>query len=144
MDSSPDFEPMARLVAKIGMVNSLSQTVLKLAVPGVPDIYQGQETWDFSLVDPDNRRPVDYQARRSHEEALSRQPATASELLENWRDGRIKLFITQKLLRFRRENAQLFRRGSYSPVSATGEFAECCISFLRVHEGKTLLVVVLD
>jgi (1->4)-alpha-D-glucan 1-alpha-D-glucosylmutase len=137
-----DFEPMARLIARIGMVNSLAQTVLKLTIPGVPDIYQGQEMWDFSLVDPDNRRPIDYAARSQNAERLIEQSSTPADLLENWRDGRIKLLVTLKLLRFRREHPELFRKGSYSPAQVSGKFAECCVAFTRECEGRAVLVVV--
>ncbi len=93
------FEPVATRIAELGAVNSLSQAVLKMTVPGVPDIYQGQELWDFSLVDPDNRRPVDYSLRMSLLESLRENPSPR-ELLANWRDGRIKLFATRTLLAF--------------------------------------------
>ncbi|HEV7868484.1 MAG TPA: malto-oligosyltrehalose synthase [Chthoniobacteraceae bacterium] len=135
------FEPLAERVAQLGAINSLSQVVLKLTVPGVPDMYQGSEMWDFSLVDPDNRRPVDYASRRDQLSALGETPAPA-ELLEHWRDGRIKLFITHKLLRFRREHPELFAGGSYQPIEATGKFSACCVAFRREVAGKRLLVIV--
>ncbi len=135
------FAPMAARVAELGAINSLAQLVLKMTVPGVPDIYQGQELWDFSLVDPDNRRPVDYPHRQAQLAALRETPSPA-ELLEHWQDGRIKLFVTQKLLRFRRENAALFADGDYTPVSAEGEFASCCIAYFRQREDSRILVIV--
>src|SRR4030095_11905589 len=89
----PAFLPVAQEIAPLGAINSLTQTLLKLTSPGVPDIYQGNEVWDYSLVDPDNRRPVDYKRRR---EMLQTLPAaTPDELLRNWPDGRIKMFLTQ-------------------------------------------------
>ncbi len=133
-------EPFARRLSELGMINSLTQTVLKLTVPGVPDIYQGQETWDFSLVDPDNRRPVNYETRRQSLALLQQAPAPA-ELLQQWRDGRIKLFITHKLLLLRREHPDLFRHGNYTPVTVEGAFGQCCIAFRREYAGKSLLVV---
>src|SRR5207302_1689054 len=85
--------------------------------PGVPDIYQGNEIWDYSLVDPDNRRPIDYHLRRQMLDGLT--SATPDELMRAWPDGRIKLFLTQRVLRFRRENADLFQRGESLPNAAS-------------------------
>ncbi|MDB6151686.1 MAG: Malto-oligosyltrehalose synthase [Chthoniobacteraceae bacterium] len=135
------FTPLAARVAELGALNSLAQIVLKFTVPGVPDVYQGEELWDFSLVDPDNRRPVDYNQRISRLDALM-EPFNPADLLVNWPDGRIKLFITHKLLSFRKENAELFKNGSYEPVAVEGEFADCCIAFERRHGTKRLLVIV--
>jgi (1->4)-alpha-D-glucan 1-alpha-D-glucosylmutase len=135
----PSFLPVAEEIARLGAINSLSQVLLKLTAPGVPDIYQGNEIWDFSLVDPDNRRPVDYQRRR---ELLDSLPAAKpGELLEHWPDGRIKLFLTQRLLRFRRDHAVLFREGKYFPLSVSGEFADCCVAFAREYEGRSIAVL---
>ena len=108
-------------------------TVLSLTVPGVPDTYQGTELWDLSLVDPDNRRPVDY-ARRI---AALRENRTPAEMLTHWRDGEIKLFTVRTLLRFRREHAALFASGSHEPVSVSGPFADCCIAFERASKKTT-------
>ncbi|HSV62029.1 MAG TPA: malto-oligosyltrehalose synthase, partial [Chthoniobacterales bacterium] len=114
----PTFLPVAEEIARLGAINSLSQLALKLTVPGVPDIYQGNELWDFSLVDPDNRRPVDYKRRA---EMLDSLTGTApEELLQSWPDGRIKLFLTQRLLRLRRDHAALFQQGKYMPLTASG------------------------
>ncbi len=118
----PLFLPMAREIARAGAINSLTQTLLKLASPGVPDIYQGTEIWNHSLVDPDNRRPVDYQRRRAMLESLNK--AKPEELMENWPDGRIKMFLIQRVLQFRRKNVDLFQYGEYLPIRATGTFAE--------------------
>ena len=136
----PSFLPMAEEIARLGAVNSLAQLVLKLTVPGVPDIYQGNEIWDFSLVDPDNRRPVDYQRRG--EMLASLTGATPEELLHHWPDGRIKLFLTQRLLLFRRDHPALFQQGKYLPLSANGTFADCCVAFIREHEGEWIAVIV--
>jgi (1->4)-alpha-D-glucan 1-alpha-D-glucosylmutase len=131
--------PVADEVARLGMVNSLSQTLIKLTAPGVPDIYQGNEMWDFSLVDPDNRRLVDYEARRA---ALAGLGGVApEELVANWKDGRIKLYLIHKLLRFRREYFDLFAKGDYSPVQAAGEFGDSVFAFARRFEGETVLVI---
>ncbi|MEA3212378.1 MAG: (1-_4)-alpha-D-glucan 1-alpha-D-glucosylmutase [Chthoniobacter sp.] len=137
-----DFAPFAERIAEFGMVNSIAQVVLKLTVPGVPDIYQGQEMWDFSLVDPDNRRPVDYEARQRNLTTLLAHRPSSEELLREWRDGRIKLLVSEVLARFRREHPILFQKGSYSPVKVAGEWADCAIAFVREHEGESLLVIV--
>jgi (1->4)-alpha-D-glucan 1-alpha-D-glucosylmutase len=136
----PSLLPVAEEIARLGAINSLSQVAVKLTAPGVPDIYQGNEIWDFSLVDPDNRRPVDYERRR--EMLRSLETADPTELLQQWPDGRIKLLLTQRLLRFRREHSLLFQQGTYSPLTVTGAFAESCIAFAREHEGKWIAIVV--
>ncbi|MFL6538140.1 MAG: malto-oligosyltrehalose synthase [Chthoniobacterales bacterium] len=136
----PALFPLAEEIARLGAINSLSQLVLKLTVPGVPDVYQGNELWDFSLVDPDNRRPVDYSHRQQMLASLGNtQP---HELLEHWPDGRIKLLATTRLLTFRREHADLFRRGTYTPLQTLGTFADSCIAFAREREGESLVVIV--
>ena len=135
----PSFLPVAKEIARLGAINSLAQTLLKLTSPGVPDIYQGNEIWDFSLVDPDNRRPVDYKRRR---EMLAQLAQTKPrELVDLWPDGRIKMFLTQRALQFRREHVDLFRRGGYLPLRASGTFAECCISFARELNGQWVVVI---
>jgi (1->4)-alpha-D-glucan 1-alpha-D-glucosylmutase len=108
-------------------------TVLKLTVPGVPDIYQGAELWDFSLVDPDNRRPVDYAARRR---LLGADDADVAQS----RDGGLKLRFARDLLRLRRQHPDLFGLGSYEALAATGASAERIVAFARQHEGTSLLV----
>ncbi len=135
----PSFTPVAEEIARLGAINSLSQLLLKLTAPGVPDIYQGNEIWDYSLVDPDNRRPVDYPRRQKMLDGL--QNAQAAQLLASWPDGRIKLFSTQRLLLFRRNHLELFRSGSYLPLSVAGTFAECCVGFARKHEERFILVL---
>src|SRR5213596_3700667 len=112
----PAFLSVAKEIARLGAINSPTQTLLKLTSPGVPDIYQGNEIWDYSLVDPDNRRPVDYQLRQRMLDGLA--TARPDELMPTWPDGRIKMFLTQQVLRFRREHAELFHRGEYLPVRA--------------------------
>ncbi|MGA8659269.1 MAG: malto-oligosyltrehalose synthase [Chthoniobacterales bacterium] len=134
------FVETARKVAWHGMLNSLSQTILKLTCPGVPDFYQGTELWDFSLVDPDNRRPVDFQRRQQALEQV--QKASVDELFQHWPDGLIKLFVTTRLLRLRRREPVLFQKGSYASVYANGLASNSCVSFLRRHEEKRILVVV--
>lgn len=134
-----DFARLAEQIAQLGAVNSLAQTVLKATVPGMPDFYQGTELWDFSLVDPDNRRAVDYAARRAALASLDQ--AEPAALLQNWRDGRIKLFITHKLLNFRRANAALFKTGEYAPLAASGASADSCVAYARHTDDAALLVI---
>jgi (1->4)-alpha-D-glucan 1-alpha-D-glucosylmutase len=131
---------VAEEIARLGAINALAQVVLKLTAPGVPDIYQGNEIWDYSLVDPDNRRPVDYQLRRAMLDALAN--ATPEEMLRAWPDGRIKLFVTQRLLCLRRDHPELFRQGSYVPLTVTGAHADSCVAFAREHASAWLVVVV--
>jgi (1->4)-alpha-D-glucan 1-alpha-D-glucosylmutase len=135
----PNFLSVVQEIARLGAINSLTQTLLKLTSPGVPDIYQGNETWDFSLVDPDNRRPVDYQQRREMLESLS--ASTPNELIQNWPDGRIKMFLTQRVLQLRREHVDLFQRGEYLALAANGTFAECCVSFARRLGNQWIVVI---
>ncbi len=135
----PAFLPVVQEIARLGAINSLSQTLLKLTSPGVPDIYQGNEIWDYSLVDPDNRRPVDYRPRREMLEALS--AFTSDELMQNWPDGRIKMFLTQRVLQFRREHVDLFQRGEYLPLVASGTFTECCVNFARRLGDQWIVVI---
>ncbi len=130
---------MVEEIARLGAINALAQVVLKLTAPGVPDIYQGNEIWDFSLVDPDNRRPVDYQLRRAMLDALPK--ATPEEMLGAWPDGRIKLFVTQRLLHLRRDHPELFLQGTYVPLTVTGAHADCCVAFAREHAGTWLVAL---
>ena len=135
-----EFAPCAQRIARLGMMNSLTQLVLKCTVPGVPDFYQGNEIWEFSLVDPDNRRPVDYAIRHQLLAAMTGQPTAA--LLEHWRDGGIKLRVMQRLLEFRSAEPELFRRGDYRALAAQGTHADRVVAFLRHWEDRRLLVVV--
>ena len=142
-----DFVPFQRRIARIGLWNSLSQTLLKLTCPGVPDIYQGNDLWDFSLVDPDNRRPVDYGRRLQVFESvrrLSGEPDTASvaELLETPEDSRLKLYVIWKTLCLRKECQELFRSGDYVPLEVRGTKANHAVAFIRKFESTSLLVVV--
>jgi (1->4)-alpha-D-glucan 1-alpha-D-glucosylmutase len=139
--------PFARRIGEIGLHNSLSQLVLKLAMPGVPDIYQGCELWDFSLVDPDNRRPVDFALRKAmlaEQRGSALAPAQlARELYESWEDGRIKLFITQAGLQARKRLARLFTEGGYEPLRAEGPRAENVCAFARTGaDGRLAIAVV--
>ena len=121
-----------------GALNGLAQCLLRLTCPGIPDLYQGREDWDFSLVDPDNRRPVDF-AR--HAAALA-APTPFPELLEHWRDGRIKQTLIARVLGLRRMQPGLFRDGDYLPLEVSGEHAERVLAFARRSRHGCLLVVV--
>ncbi len=135
----PSFLPLVKEITRVGAINSLTQTLLKLTSPGVPDIYQGNEIWDYSLVDPDNRRPVDYNLRSQMVESLGR--AVPEELMKSWPDGRIKMFLAQRVLHFRRQHTDLFKRGEYLPLSTSGTFAECCVSFERRLGDEWILLI---
>ena len=138
------FLPFQRKVARIGMVNSLAQTLLRLTTPGVPDTYQGTELWDLSLVDPDNRRPVDYAAREQLLDALqiSIAATTARSLVDTWLDGRVKLHLTSTALRLRRDHRELFERGSYVPLAATGDRSHSVFAFSRSFRDQSIVVIV--
>jgi len=136
----PAFLPVAAEIAHLGAINSLAQTAIKLTAPGVPDIYQGTEIWDDSLVDPDNRRPIDYGQRREMLTQIENVPA--NELMQCWPDGRIKMRLTQRLLHLRRENPELFREGIYEPINFGGAFADCAIGFVRRRGDRAIIVIV--
>jgi len=132
-------------VTWVGLLNGLSCTAVKLTSPGVPDIYQGTELWDWSLVDPDNRRPVDYGRRRELLEALKAQgePSSAHlrEMLENLPDGRAKLYLTWRLLQLRKQREALFRQGGYTAVRTSGSRARHLVAFARRHGGESVVTV---
>ena len=143
-----DFVPFQAKVSHWGMLNSLSQTLLRLTAPGVPDTYQGSELWDFSLVDPDNRRPVDYGARRKMLSELTARFGARNdrvsllrELMESKGDGRAKLLVTWLSLQERRKNPGLFGLGQYVPGRAIGPKADHVFGFVRIH-GESLAVIV--
>ncbi len=135
------FLPFAEQLARLGIENSLVQTVVKLTAPGVPDVYQGSELWDLSLVDPDNRRPVDFEKRmRLLTDMDARQPSVR-ELMTHWHDGAIKLFVTSSILRFRAAHASLFERGAYEPILSAGPKADCICGFARIEEHSAALII---
>ena len=139
-DFLASFRPRAQRLAHLGLVNSLAQLVLKITAPGVPDFYQGNEVWDYSLVDPDNRHPVDYERRRRLLAESGDRPWR--ELLRDWRSGAIKLRVMQALLRFRQAEPELFRAGEYRPAAVRGRFAENVVAFSRAGPGGSALVIV--
>jgi (1->4)-alpha-D-glucan 1-alpha-D-glucosylmutase len=144
-----EFLSFQRTINRFGLLNSLSQTLVKLTAPGVPDIYQGNEVWHFALVDPDNRRPVDFPTRRGMLQALQsfvsvpteRLVDRALELSQTMEDGRIKLYVTWKTLSLRWQYESVFRDGAYIPLATHGEKGENLCAFARQHEGHTIIVV---
>jgi (1->4)-alpha-D-glucan 1-alpha-D-glucosylmutase len=153
------FVPFVRRLARAGATNALAQLVLKLSAPGVPDIYQGTELWDLSLVDPDNRRPVDWAHRRRLLESLGgaldvaidgpgpgslvgTQDETVATLLDSWTNGRLKLFVTALGLRWRRAHPAVFIDGDYLPLAITGPRAEHVVAFARRTASEVLITVV--
>lgn len=141
-----DFLPFVQQCARFGYYNSLAQTQLRLTVPGVPDIYQGTELFAFNLVDPDNRRPVDFVRHRNLLEAIVQQSRNNDAIAEWLRgmvetpgDGRAKLYLIWKLLEFRRDHEALFRDGDYQPLSGEGERAEELCGFVRTHNDQQLI-----
>ena len=136
-----DFHAFIAPLARLSAISSLAQLAIKLAVPGMPDIYQGCELWDFSLVDPDNRRPPDWPQRRALLSVV--RQADPSTLAANWRDGREKLFLATRLLRLRQEYPALFEAGDYLPLLGNGGAGDDHLcAFARQHEDKTLVVAV--
>jgi (1->4)-alpha-D-glucan 1-alpha-D-glucosylmutase len=144
------FRAFQRLIHHWGLFTSLAQALLKLASPGVPDIYQGTEIWDFSLVDPDNRRQVDYERRQRMLKELDQQaaaagaqlPALARAMTVAKDDGRIKLYVTSRGLRCRRDHSGLLSRGDYLPVETAGSRGQHVCAFLRLREGLMALAAV--
>ncbi len=144
-----DFMPFQQRVARFGMLNTLAQTLVKITAPGVPDFYQGGELWDLSLVDPDNRRPVDFALRRRVLEALVAEIESghdlvglAQDLTKRWEDGHIKLFVIRQALACRSRHAALFAAGAYRPLDGEGPLAEHLCAFARQVSGQAALTVV--
>ncbi|MCE3044234.1 malto-oligosyltrehalose synthase [Legionella sp. 16cNR16C] len=131
-----NFSDFARKTAFFGMYNSLSQILIKFTTPGVPDLYQGNETWRFDLVDPDNRRPVDYEKLKNlaSDEALS-------SLLTHWQDGRIKFNLTRQLLHLRKQYKVLLTEGNYQPLTVEGTLSRHLIAFQREYQGAVLIII---
>jgi (1->4)-alpha-D-glucan 1-alpha-D-glucosylmutase len=145
-----DFLPFQQLVSRLGMFNSLSQILIKFTTPGVPDIYQGNELWNFSLVDPDNRKQVDYHSRRLLLDELQhifREHSTnaveeAKRLLMTMEDGRIKLYLTWKSLQLRRRFDDLFRDGDYVPLHVDGVRSKHVCAFARRYREQSVVIAV--
>ncbi len=136
-----DFREFEQTTRWFGALNSLSQALLKITSPGVPDIYQGNELWDFSLVDPDNRRPIDYGLRSKLLDQLQSSPPDPADLLTNWTDGRVKLWLTHAALAFRCDHAGLFLAGEYLPLVVSGQRADHVVAFARRHDDAWAIIV---
>ena len=143
------FLPFVKRITGLGVENSLAQTVLKLTAPGVPDIYQGCEAWDLSLVDPDNRRAVDYPWREQAMAGIAPRLAAVEgrrelfeTLMKSWPDGQVKLATIALLLAFRREQAEFFARADYQPLEIQGEDAHWAAGFVRSYGDRRLAVLI--
>ncbi|NDP39619.1 MAG: malto-oligosyltrehalose synthase [Rhodoferax sp.] len=137
-----ELQALGATMARLGALNSLSTTLLKFTSPGVPDVYQGHETINLTLVDPDNRRPVDFESLNQSLASLETlDPAQLPALMATPQDGQAKLWITWRLLRLRRERPALFRDGDYTALKVSGVHAEHVVAFTRRHNGATLVVL---
>ncbi len=141
-----DFLQIQKRVANHGILNSLTQVLVKMTAPGIPDFYQGTELWDLNFVDPDNRRPVDFERRIMYLDEIAKREETnvkglLKELLASKEDGRIKLFLIYMVLKARQQNADLFARGTYTRLGVAGRFAENVIAFAREYEGAWALTI---
>lgn len=142
-----EFLPFQQKISHYGTLNSLSHVLIKMTAPGIPDFYQGTELWDLSLVDPDNRRPVDFDLRKKYlEEIVTRSNRTdvfdyISDLRENAVDGRIKMFLIYKTLAARKENSGVFREGEYTQIRVTGKHRNHIIAFAREYENTTTISI---
>ncbi|HLN44943.1 MAG TPA: malto-oligosyltrehalose synthase [Candidatus Sulfotelmatobacter sp.] len=140
-----DFNAFQKNIAFYGMFNSLSQTLLKITSPGVPDFYQGTELWDLNMVDPDNRRPVDFDIRRRRFDEIrlikEKSPSRLRVLLDNYSDGRVKLFLIYKTLQARKRLKELFQDGKYIPLRIEGSHSNHLISFCRKKGRQSVIVV---
>lgn len=141
-----DFSKFQKLISFYGVFNSLSQTLIKLTAPGVPDFYQGCELWDFSFVDPDNRRPVDFELRKEYLADVQRnadkdQSKLIEELVKHKETGQIKLFLISKLLKLRSSYSGIFMNGSYTPLQVEGKYKENIIAFARHYMNDYIVTV---
>ena len=140
------FIPFQKKVAYYGIFNSLSQTLIKITSPGVPDLYQGAEMWDLNLVDPDNRRPVDFNLRKSLLRNIKEQDqadllSLVSQMLRTREDGRIKLFLISTALETRKQHSDIFQMGAYTPLVVSGKLRDHLIAFLREYDGKRSVTI---
>ena len=145
-DFLQQFRPFQEKIAEYGIYNSLSQVLIKNIAPGVPDLYQGAELWELSLVDPDNRRPVDYQKRREFLQDIKNQSERdilqlIKELIAKKEDGKIKLFLTHQLLTARKKHSELFQNGNYQEIEVTGEHQDSIVAFSRNYQDKTVVAI---
>ena len=145
-DFLQQFKPFQQKIAEYGIYNSLSQVLIKNTAPGVPDLYQGAELWELSLVDPDNRRPVDYQKRREFLEDIKTRSSQdilqlIKELITTKENGKIKLFLTHQLLNARKKYSELFLNGDYQEIEVIGEHQDSIIAFSRNYRDKTVVAI---
>ena len=136
-----DFFDFVSRIAFFGALNGLSQTLIKITFPGIPDFYQGSELWDLRLVDPDNRGPVDFAQRIALLQDLRTRKPAPDELLDHWQDGKLKLQVIARALCFRRSQIELFTRGEYIPLRATGKWKDHVFAFARRLENRWAVVV---
>jgi (1->4)-alpha-D-glucan 1-alpha-D-glucosylmutase len=141
-----EFLPFQRKIAHYGVFNSLSQILIKIASPGIPDFYQGTELWDLNLVDPDNRRPVDFKGRQVLLQEIQNKCKQdllrlVNDLLRTKEDGKIKLFLIHRALMARKENSQIFQNGTYVPLRVHGKFNEHIVAFARNHKKNWAVCV---
>jgi (1->4)-alpha-D-glucan 1-alpha-D-glucosylmutase len=137
-----DFQSLAATVAFFGRINSLAQTVLKITSPGLPDFYQGTELTALTLVDPDNRRRVDFNAAAAHLDVIDRLQGSPRGLLWEQDGAASKLYVIRKLLQLRRDDPELFARGDYQALQVEGARKEHVFAFARTHEGRSCIVIV--
>ncbi|MBD2541016.1 malto-oligosyltrehalose synthase [Coleofasciculus sp. FACHB-SPT36] len=142
-----EFLPFQKRVAHYGIFNSLSQTLLKITASGVPDFYQGTELWELSLVDPDNRRPVDFEQRLAFlkeikEKAKADVLKLIDELFTSKEDGRIKLFLIARVLEARKQNLAVFQKGDYVPLEVDGKFQDRIVAFARSYENRVAITII--
>jgi (1->4)-alpha-D-glucan 1-alpha-D-glucosylmutase len=139
-----NFLPFQQHVAELGVHNSLVQVLLKVTSPGVADFYQGSDLWDLNLPDPDNRRPVDFQVRRRLLSQIDEAPqdcvTSMQTMLKNWHDGKIKLCVTRRLLRFRSKHPDLFGKGGYEPLQTSTDSSSVC-AFRRATEDQSFVAL---
>lgn len=141
-----EFLSFQQKITFYGIFNSLSQTLLKIVSPGVPDFYQGTELWDLSLVDPDNRRPVDFEQRNFYLSEIKEKikadiSGSIADLLANKEDGRIKLFLTHQVLKARTKYLEVFQQGEYQPLEASGKHRENIVAFARKFGNTTAIAI---
>jgi (1->4)-alpha-D-glucan 1-alpha-D-glucosylmutase len=136
-----DFLDFVPRIAFFGALNGLSQALIKITFPGIPDFYQGSELWDLRLVDPDNRGLVDFAQRVAMLQDLKTRKPRADELLNHWQDGGLKLHVMAQALCFRRSQSELFTKGEHIPVRATGKWKDHIFAFARCLGNRWALVV---
>ena len=141
-----EFIPFQKRIAHYGILNGLSQVLIKMVSPGIPDFYQGTELWDLSLVDPDNRRPVDFSNRLALLTEIQDRINTdvlglIQELIDARQDGRIKLFLIKRILDARRRYSDVFTHGDYTPIIATGNFSDHLVAFVRRHGKEAIMAI---